>query len=68
MYRPEAWFWVVAGDHSKVWSSQHGCYLPAVHPEFSTWVEQGHTPTAILNEAELSDVLAAQCPGAARPT
>jgi hypothetical protein len=48
---PENWFWIVGGDESRFWSSAEGAYV-GVLPE-------GAGVTHIVNEQELTDVLAA---------
>ncbi|MBY0562138.1 hypothetical protein [Hyphomicrobium sp.] len=47
-FTPKNWFWIVAGDESKAWSSAAGAYVS----EFSS----GRV-TRIANEVELFDVL-----------
>lgn len=47
-FTPKNWFWIVAGDESRAWSSAVGDYVS----EYST----GRT-TRIANEVELFDVL-----------
>ena len=49
-YDPRAWFWIVAGDDSRAWSSA-GCTYVGEWPAGQV--------TRILNEQELRDVLAA---------
>lgn len=48
---PENWFWMVAGEESRYWSSVAGAYVGDL-PEDAGF-------THILNEDELTDVLAA---------
>ncbi|CAA2141812.1 hypothetical protein [Hyphomicrobium sp. ghe19] len=47
-YSPKDWFWIVAGDESKAWSSAVGAYVS----EYSS-----DRVTRIANEVELFDVL-----------
>lgn len=47
-FTPKNWFWIVAGDESRAWSSAVGAYVS----EYSA----GRT-TRIANEVELYDVL-----------
>ena len=49
-YDPFNWFWIVGGDESRAWSSAAGCYVS----EYQT-----DRLTRILNEEELTEVLAA---------
>ncbi|SDA39021.1 hypothetical protein [Mesorhizobium qingshengii] len=53
-YDPSNWFWVVAGNESRFWSSSTGAYVDAL-PE-------GAGVTRIASEDELWDVLRAQFP------
>lgn len=46
-FDPRNWFWVVAGDETRFWSSAAGAYVEAVPEVF----------TRIASEAELADVL-----------
>lgn len=48
IYTPEKWFWIVAGDESRAWSSELGSYV-ATYP--------ADRLTRIASEQELSDVL-----------
>ncbi len=57
-YDPKDWYWFVAGDLSKVFSSKTGDYVVVSNPTFVAWASDGTTPTSILNEAELGEVLA----------
>lgn len=47
-YTPLDWYWVVAGDMSRAWSSASGCYVTNYPPD---------RLTRITSEAELNDVL-----------
>ena len=51
------WYWWIAGDESKAWSSAAVAYVQPTDSAFAAWLEAGNTPTRILNEAELIDVL-----------
>jgi hypothetical protein len=53
VFRPEAWYWIVAGDETRWWSSASAAYVAPVQ----LWLDAGNLPTRIANEAELSDVL-----------
>lgn len=53
IYNPAAWYWFVAGDDSRAWSSAANAYI-----EISD-VPSGVLISRILNEAELRDVLQA---------
>ena len=48
MYQPENWFWIVAGDTSRAWSSAAGAYV-SEYPDDQI--------TRIDSEASLNDVL-----------
>lgn len=47
-FTPQNWFWIVAGDESRAWSSAAGAYVGKYPQE---------TVTRIVSEAELTDVL-----------
>jgi hypothetical protein len=57
-YNPSNWYWIVAGDESRVFSSATGNYVPATDPTYLAWRADGAMPTRILNETELGEVLA----------
>ena len=48
MYQPENWFWIVAGDTSRAWSSAAGAYVTEYPDDRLTRIE---------SEASLNDVL-----------
>jgi hypothetical protein len=57
-YTPQDWYWIIAGDQSKVFSSASGDYVLPSNPAYVAWLATGKKPTRILNEAELGEVLA----------
>jgi hypothetical protein len=57
-YNPSNWYWIVASDESRVFSSATGNYVPANDATFLAWKADGNTPTRIVSEAELGEVLA----------
>lgn len=57
-YDPKNWYWYVAGDETRAFSSASGDYVPAGDATFQAWLKDGGLPTRILNEAELGEVLA----------
>lgn len=57
-YDPKNWYWYVAGDETRAYSSASGDYVPASDATFQAWRADGSIPTRILNEAELGEVLA----------
>lgn len=48
MYQPDNWFWIVAGDTSRAWSSAAGAYVTEYPDDRLTRIE---------SEASLNDVL-----------
>jgi len=64
-YEPKNWYWVVAGDETKAYSSATGDYVQADNATYRAWRAAGGVPTRIANEAELGEVLA---PYVLRPT
>ncbi len=58
-YSVQNWYWKVAGDAARFFSSATGNYVLANDPAFAAWLAvPGNVPTNILNEAELGEVLA----------
>lgn len=64
-YTPSNWYWIVAGDETKVFSSAAGDYVPLDSPAYVAWLATESAPTRIANAAELGEVLA---PHQVRPT
>lgn len=56
-YQPEAHFWFVGGDETRLFSSAAGEYVAADDPVFTEWLSPIKQPSCILNEAELIEVL-----------
>jgi hypothetical protein len=57
-YNPANWYWIVAGDESRVFSSAVGNFVPANDATFLAWKADGTLPTRIVSEIELGEVLA----------
>jgi hypothetical protein len=57
-YDPSNWYWIVGGNEAQVFSSAIGSYVPADDATYQAWIADGTTPTRILNETELGEVLA----------
>lgn len=56
---PTDWYWVVADDESRAYSSASGDYVRADDSAFQAWLSRGDAmPTRIASEAELGEVLA----------
>ena len=56
-YTPYDWYWIVAGDESRVWSSKASAYVSVSDATFQAWLDRGGIPTRIASEEELSGVL-----------
>lgn len=56
-YDPTDWYWIVAGDESRVWSSKASAYVPVSDATFQAWLDHGGIPSRIASEQELADVL-----------
>lgn len=56
-YQPEAHFWFVGGDKTRLFSSAIGDYVAADDPAFTEWLSETKQPSRILHEAELIEVL-----------
>lgn len=61
-YTPSEWYWAVAGSTTQVFSSAAAAYVATNDPTYAAWLAAGGTPTKILIEADLWDVLALQYP------
>jgi hypothetical protein len=61
-YDPSKWYWIVAGDEMRVWSSAAVAYVPATDAGYTAWLAEGNMATRIVSEAELQEVLAQQYP------
>lgn len=57
-YLPTDWYWIVAGDTTKVFSSSRADYVPATDTTYTAWTADGTIPTQIDSEANLGSVLA----------
>ena len=56
-YDPRNWYWIVAGDETKAYSSAAGDYVPAADTTYRAWIAAGGAPTRIASEDELGEVL-----------
>ncbi len=58
-YDPYAWYWVVAGDKTRVWSSVAGGYVPIDDADYLAWQTASPLarPTPIESEDALTGVL-----------
>jgi len=57
-FNPADWYWIVAGDETKLFSSATGNYVQPSNVTYAEWASDGTTPTRIASEAELGEVLA----------
>lgn len=57
-YEPTGWYWVVAGDPNRVFSSAQVAYVDSSDPDYLNWVSNGGIPTPIATDGELADVFA----------
>ena len=57
-FNPQAWYWIVGGDETRVFSSASGNYVQPSNAAYLAWVESGGIPSRIASEAELGEVLA----------
>lgn len=56
------WYWLVAGDASKLWSSKTRGYVDPTSADCVAWLGDGRAPTRIASLTELWDVLAQRAP------
>ena len=62
-FDPRDWYWIVADDESRVFSSKARGYVLPNTPAYVAWAAADETKaTRIISEAELWDVLAQQAP------
>jgi len=59
-YTAQDWYWIVAGDDTKVYASQRVGYFPVADATYAAWLDAGNLPTRIINSQELLDVLMQQ--------
>lgn len=57
-YNPNKHYWIVAGDQSRVYSSETEDYVPSNNAAYQAWRSSGGLPTPIENESLLGEVLA----------
>lgn len=57
-YDPKNWYWIVAGDESRVFSSAVGNYVPADDSTYLAWSADGGLASRISSETDLGEVLA----------
>jgi hypothetical protein len=57
-YNPANWYWTVAGDASRAYSSAVGDYVPNTNAAFVAWGSDGTVPTVIATAFDLGTVLA----------
>lgn len=57
-YHAGQWYWYVAGDRSRVFSTASGDYLPANDPAVVAWMADGTVPHNADSEQELGQRLA----------
>jgi hypothetical protein len=55
-FTPANWYWFVAGDQTRAFSSASGDYVPAADPTFQAWLAAGNNPTNIDSETSLGGV------------
>lgn len=58
LFDPTNWYWFVAADATKVFSSASGDYVPVADLAYVAWTADGTLPTNIDTEASLGGVLA----------
>jgi hypothetical protein len=59
-FNPSAWYWIVAGSITQVYSSAAVAYVPVSDANYQAWVARGYAPTRIATEQDLWDVLIAR--------
>lgn len=64
VYIATAWYWVVNGSTTQVYSSASNTYVPVTDPTYSAWLAVGNKPTNIASEALLWGVVSSASPSA----
>jgi hypothetical protein len=59
-YNPAAWYWIVAGGTTQIWSSAALAYVAPSDPGYQAWLAQGNLPSRIGSVGELLQVMLAQ--------
>lgn len=57
-YNPKDWYWFVAGDETKVFSSKRGDFFPVSDAAYQAWLASRGVTSRIASAAELGEVLA----------
>jgi len=57
-FNPRNHYWIVTGSATQVFASASGDYVPVVDATYQAWLAAGNTPSRIVSEAELGEVLA----------
>ena len=60
---PRNWFWIVAGDQNRVYSSAVNRYVPIDDAAYQSFLGTSALPTRITSEADLAEVLRHHAPG-----
>lgn len=58
LYDVRDWYWYVGGDTTRAFSSAIGDYVPSSDATFQAWLSDGSSPTRIISESGLGEVLA----------
>jgi len=56
-FTPNYWYWRVAGDASRVYSSKVGDYVVLSDADYQTWLGQLGAPTDVADETALGTIL-----------
>jgi hypothetical protein len=56
-YNIENWYWIVAADPNRAYSSAVGNYVSIDDTTYQAWRDRGNQPTRINSEHELGEVL-----------
>ena len=67
-YNPAAWFWIVGGDKSQVYSSAVADFVKPDDAAYVAFLADDGLPSRIASMDELRDVLLAQAPAGWKPT
>lgn len=57
-----SWYWAVAGQTGKVWSSAAAGYVGITDPTYAAWIAAGNVATPIASTEELAAVFAEHYP------
>jgi len=56
-FDPADWYWYIADDATRVWSSRRAAYYSLTDADYQTWLTKNAKATAIASTSDLLDIL-----------